>query len=63
MLHASEKNKQNYSQLFFYFKISFVKKIRSTLKENINQFFGFKKFRFVFKEDTNNFLLKNYDCF
>ena len=60
MLHASHKtNKITYES--FYFKICFVKKFRSTFKENINQFFGLKKkIRFVSKEDKYQFFVKKF---
>ena len=42
MLHASNKT-NNTIMTFFYFKICYVKKFRSISKEDIDQFFGFKK--------------------
>ena len=60
MLHASNKTIHDfYLFIFIYFKIYYVKKFKSTSKEDIDLFFffffKFKKFRFAPKEDINQF--------
>ena len=53
MLHASNKTKKTIHD-FFFPKICYVKKFRSTSKEDIDLFFFIKKKkRFAPKEDTN----------
>ena len=42
--------------ILFYFKICYVKKIKSTSNENVDQFLIWKKYRSTSNEDANQFL-------
>ena len=60
MLHVlNKKNTTNTNiQDLFCFKICYVKKIRSTSNENIDQFLFLKKFKSASNEDANQFDLR-----
>ena len=56
MLHGLNKTNTTFHDIFIYFKICHVKKIRSVSKEDTNQFLISEKFRFASKEDIDHFL-------
>ena len=60
MLHILNKTNtinKTIHDLFLYFKICYVKKIRSVSKEDTNQFLIYEKFKFASNEDADLFLI------
>ena len=56
MLRELNKTNTTIHDLFLYFKICCVKKIKYVSKEDTNQFWFKKKIRFASKEDAHPFL-------